>query len=38
MDCNDGGQGTIMAGKGNVEGRDRGAQHCHGFDHGAYLH
>jgi hypothetical protein len=38
MDCNDGGQGTEMAGKGNAAGRDCGAQHGGGFGHGAYRH
>jgi hypothetical protein len=38
MDCNDGGQGNEMAGKGNVAGGDHGAQHGHGFGHGAYHH
>jgi hypothetical protein len=37
-DHNDGGQGTEMAGKGNAAGRDRGAQHGHGFGRGAYRH
>jgi hypothetical protein len=35
-DHNDGGQGTEMAGEGNAAGRDCGAQHGHGFCHGAY--
>jgi hypothetical protein len=35
-DCNDGGQGNEMAGKGNVSGGNRGAHHGHGFGHGAY--
>jgi hypothetical protein len=38
MDCNDGGQGTKMAGEGNIAGGDCGAQHGHGFGHGAYHH
>ncbi len=37
-DHNDGGQGTEMAGEGNAAGRDCGAQHGHGFGHGAYCH
>jgi hypothetical protein len=37
-DCNDGGQGTEMAGKGNAAGGDCGAQHGRGFGHGAYRH
>ena len=37
-DCNEGGQGTEMAGKGNVAGGDSGAQHGRGFGHGAYCH
>ncbi len=38
-DCNDGGQGTEMAGKGNAAGGgDHGAQHGHGFGRRAYRH
>jgi hypothetical protein len=32
-DRNEGGQGTEMAGEGNVVGGDRGAQHGHGAYH-----
>ena len=38
MDHNDGGQGTEMAGKGNIAGGDHGAQHGCGFGRGAYHH
>jgi hypothetical protein len=27
-----------MAGEGNIVGGDHGAQHGHGFGHGAYCH
>jgi hypothetical protein len=37
-DHNDGGQGTEMAGEDNAAGRDRGAQHGHGFGRGVYHH
>ncbi len=37
-ECNDVGQGTEMVGEGNAAGRDCGAQHGHGFGHGAYSH
>jgi hypothetical protein len=37
-DCNEGGQGSEMAGKNNVAGGDHGAQHGRGFGRGAYRH
>ena len=38
MDHNDGGQGTEMAGEGNIAGGDHGAQLGCGFGRGAYRH